>query len=74
MKDWYSDDEKISVSGKIELFQLSEYDPVDFEINLQGVQGGNDYYVYSVSCFVLLLKNYLLRFKYIYIYIHNFFL
>lgn len=39
------------MSGKIELFQQTEYDPVDFEINLQGVQGGNDYYVYSVSCY-----------------------
>ncbi|XP_050440615.1 uncharacterized protein LOC126845769 [Adelges cooleyi] len=47
VKDWYSDDEKISVSGKIELFQISEYDPVDFEINLQGVQGAYNYYVYS---------------------------
>lgn len=49
VKDWYSDTDTNSVSGKIELFQLSEYDPVDFEINLQGVQGGYDYYVYSVS-------------------------
>lgn len=39
------------MSGKIELFQQTEYDPVDFEINLQGVQGGNDYYVYSVIYF-----------------------
>lgn len=54
VKDWYSDSDTISVSGKIELFQLSEYDPVDFEINLQGVQGGNDYYVYSVSYFVFI--------------------
>lgn len=51
IKDWYSDIETVSVFGKIELFQLSEYDPVDFEINLQGVQNGYDYYVYSVSNF-----------------------
>ncbi|XP_026804205.1 uncharacterized protein LOC113547860 [Rhopalosiphum maidis] len=47
VKDWYSDTDINSISGKIELFQLSEYDPVDFEINLQGIQGGYDYYVYS---------------------------
>lgn len=55
VKDWYSDSETISVSGKIELFQLSEYDPVDFEINLQGIQGGSDYYVYSVSSFTIIV-------------------
>lgn len=53
VKDWYSSDiDSVSVSGKIELFQLSEYDPVDFEINLQGVQGGYDYFVYSVSYYL----------------------
>lgn len=52
VKDWYSDIDSVSVSGKIELFQLSEYDPVDFEINLQGVQGGYDYFVYSVSYYL----------------------
>jgi len=56
VKDWYSDNESISVSGKIELFQLSEYDPVDFEINLQGVQGGYDYYVYSVCSWVFIIQ------------------
>lgn len=56
VKDWYSDSDSISVSGKIELFQLSEYDPVDFEINLLGVQGGNDYYVYSVSGFIFIIN------------------
>lgn len=54
IKDWYSNSNTISVSGKIELFQQTEYDPVDFEINLQGVQGGNDYFVYSVSCYIFI--------------------
>ncbi|XP_050528218.1 uncharacterized protein LOC126898318 [Daktulosphaira vitifoliae] len=47
VKDWYSNFEKNSITGNIELFQLSEYDPVDFEINLQGLQGAYNYYVYS---------------------------
>lgn len=47
VKNWFSNGQKATVSGKIEIFQQSEYDGTDVEVSLEGLEDANAYEVHQ---------------------------
>ena len=49
VRDWFGNGEPVNIMGDIEMYQMSEYDAVNVEVNVQGLQQVNDYYIHMVS-------------------------
>ncbi|XP_031640527.1 uncharacterized protein LOC116352238 isoform X2 [Contarinia nasturtii] len=47
--DWYGNGVSISVKGKLELYQQSEYEITNIDVNLKGLNATSGYHVHEVS-------------------------
>jgi hypothetical protein len=48
VKNWFSNGQVATVSGKMEIFQQSEYEGTDIEVGLEGLDGASAYEVHEV--------------------------
>ncbi|XP_030762415.1 uncharacterized protein LOC115887200 isoform X2 [Sitophilus oryzae] len=48
-RDWFPNGVDLTVKGKIEFFQQTEYDITDVEVGLDGLQGASGYHVHITS-------------------------
>lgn len=46
--DWFPNDAKLAVKGKIEFFQQTEYDVTNVEVALEGLSETSGYHVHMV--------------------------
>ena len=49
VRDWFGNGEPVNIMGEIEMYQMSEYDAVNVEVNVQGLQQVNEYRIHMVS-------------------------
>lgn len=49
VRDWFGNGEPVNIMGDIEMYQMSEYDAVNVEINVQGLQQVNEYHIHMVN-------------------------
>ncbi|XP_008482269.2 uncharacterized protein LOC103518966 [Diaphorina citri] len=49
VRDWFGNGEIASLKGKIEFYQESEYDYVDMELDLQGLNDTSGYHIHMTS-------------------------
>lgn len=45
-RDWYSNGGELTITGKLEMFQQSEYDVTDVEVGLKGLVANSGYHVH----------------------------
>lgn len=50
VKDWYPNGEPITITGKLEFLQQTEYDVTNIDVNLEGLLNVKDYQIHMVSC------------------------
>lgn len=48
-RDWYANGVPLSLTGKLEMFQQSEYDLTSVEVGLKGLVANSGYHVHIVS-------------------------
>lgn len=48
-KDWFANGDELSVSGKLEITQQSEYDISNIEVQLKGLKDNSGYHIHMVS-------------------------
>lgn len=48
-KDWHANGEPLTVAGKVEFLQQTEYDITNMDVDLEGLTGVSDYTVHVVS-------------------------
>lgn len=48
-KEWFPNGKPITVKGKIEFYQQTEYDVTNVEVDLQGLVDNSGYHVHIVS-------------------------
>lgn len=48
-KDWHSNGDPLAVSGELEMFQQSEYDLTNVELEFKGLNENSGYHVHIVS-------------------------
>lgn len=53
VRDWFGNGHTNSISGKIEFFQMTEYDTVDVEMDLENLSDNGGYGIHIVSILVL---------------------
>lgn len=49
VRDWFGNGNEISLKGKMEMIQQSEYDVVNVEVQLDGLQDVGTYNIHKVS-------------------------
>lgn len=49
-KDWHANGGPLSIVGKLEILQASEYDITNVEVDLKGLVKNSGYHVHIVSC------------------------
>jgi len=47
-KEWYANGDSLTVSGRVEITQQSEYDVSNVEVQLKGLQDNTGYYIHRV--------------------------
>lgn len=50
-RDWYANGVPLTVKGKIEIFQQSEYEITNIEVHVKGLIANSGYHVHVVSRF-----------------------
>lgn len=52
-RDWFPNGDKLTVRGKIEFYQQTEYDVTNVEVDLQGLIRNSDYHIHMVLLFFI---------------------
>ena len=48
-KEWYANGEELTVSGKVEITQQSEYDISNIEVQFKGLKETSGYHIHMVK-------------------------
>lgn len=48
VRDWFGNGEYAPIMGDIEMYQMSEYDTVDIEMDVQGLHDVQEYHIHMV--------------------------
>lgn len=48
-KDWFPNGDQLSLKGKIEFYQQTEYDVTNVEVDLEGLNDNSGYHVHIVG-------------------------
>lgn len=51
VKDWFPNGDTLTVKGKIEFYQQTEYDVTNVEVDLEGLVDNSGYHVHIVCCY-----------------------
>lgn len=51
VNDWFANGDALSVKGKIEFHQQTEYDMTNVEVSLEGLRDNSGYHIHVVSAF-----------------------
>lgn len=51
VKDWFPNGDALTVKGKIEFYQQTEYDVTNVEVDLEGLVDNSGYHVHIVRCY-----------------------
>lgn len=49
VRDWFGNGQQTSISGKVELYQQTEYESTDIEFTLNGLSDAGEYHIHRVS-------------------------
>lgn len=51
VNDWFANGDALSVKGKLEFHQQTEYDITNVEVSLEGLKDNSGYHIHVVSAF-----------------------
>lgn len=49
VRDWFPNGESLTVKGKVEFYQQTEYDITNVEVDIEGLEDASGYHVHIVS-------------------------
>lgn len=55
-KEWYANEDDVTVSGKVEITQQSEYDISNIEVQLKGLKENSGYHIHMVNNLISIVR------------------